>query len=88
MHFTPFCFTFSKHINWDQITGHSPSHRVILTIFDSKHVIPQVIFNDNCVHLCSIQMMTFFLLLNLGGGGLPGHASGNGMCMDSMESMD
>ena len=51
---------FSKliFINWKKITG----HRVILTIFDSDHVIPYGIFNDNChnncVHLCSMVYCT------------------------------
>ena len=38
--------TFSKLINWKKITW----HWVILTIFDSKHVIPYGRFHDNCVH--------------------------------------
>ena len=53
LHNLDFIFiTFSKLINREKITGHS---RVILTIFDSNHVIPYGMFNGNCVHLCKFK---------------------------------
>ena len=72
--------TFSKLINWKKITG----HWVIPTIFDSNHVRPYGIFNDNCVHLCSIglhytqeetlnngedEFFVFWCFFNLSGAG-------------------
>ena len=46
LHNLDFC-TFSKLINWKKLLGNG--YRVILTTFDSNHVIPYGRFNDNCV---------------------------------------
>ena len=54
----------------------------MLTIFDSKHVIPYGIFNDNCLHLIIYALYTqeenlsngeddLFFVLNLRGGLAP-----------------